>query len=194
MLFAATCTPPAIIKSVPPAFPSNVIPDPHGGTLNAGVRVVFSSDGSVSSAEIAQTTGIPAFDASAVNAVKQWKFAPPTPGCTADPANVASVTYAGVPLPPGSYDPCSHDAFILNQVTPDYPDSARHLGLGRATVILLVDLDADGHLENMSLTRSSGNMAFDQAARDAAQASVYAPKQMNCQPVAGAVPFKALFQ
>jgi periplasmic protein TonB len=74
------------------------------------------------------------------------------------------------------------DATVVQQAQPDYPDSARELGLGTVTVTVTVTLSGTGALENAVVSQGSGNGAIDNAALAAAKQSTYAPKIVNCQP------------
>jgi periplasmic protein TonB len=102
---------------------------------------------------------------------------------TAAPGPVSTV-------PPGTPKPACktpyQDATVVQQAQPEYPDSARELGLGTVTVAVTVTLSPTGALENASVSQSAGNMALDQAALAAARQSTYAPKIVNCEGVDGA--------
>lgn len=85
------------------------------------------------------------------------------------------------------------DATATNAVQPDYPDSAREMGLGNVTVEVEVTVGPTGQLTAASIAHSGGNMAIDQAALRAARNSTYAPKIVNCKPVSGTYLFQADF-
>lgn len=74
---------------------------------------------------------------------------------------------------------------VTQAATPGYPDSAKDLGLGRMTVLVLVTVNADGSLVDARIQQSSHNAALDQAALRAARDSDYAPKIVNCQAATG---------
>lgn len=192
MLMAAACTPPAVVERTAPSFPSGVSPVAAGGTLTAGVRVILAPDGSVAHDEIAQSTGIPLFDTAALEAAKRWRFAALGTACSGDPANIVSVEFTHVPLPP-SYDPCSHDAFELMHVQAEYPQEAHDIGLGSRQVILSLPIDASGKAGRPQVVRSSGNLQLDYAAEQAAHQSIYAPAAVNCRAARGRVRFTENF-
>jgi TonB family protein len=192
MLVAAACAPPAIVKRVDAVFPANVERYSDNSTFDAKVRVALNPDGSVRAVSIARTAGIAQFDAAALEAVKQWKFAPPAPGCEAESTAVVSVPFSGLLLGP-SYDPCSHDVLALDTVTPEYPDSARNLDRRERGVQILVTVAANGSVTGTSITASSGVQAMDAAALTAAKAAIYAPKYSACRPVDGEYTFRATF-
>lgn len=96
--------------------------------------------------------------------------APPTPACTAP----------DVP------------ARTIEAVTPEAPQSALQEGVtGVADV--RVDLAANGDVLAVSIYRSSGSLALDQAALRAARSSRYAAALQECRPAAGSYIFKAEF-
>jgi TonB family protein len=77
---------------------------------------------------------------------------------------------------------------------PDYPQSAKPLGLGPVTVQIEVTIDASGNLAGAHVYKSSGNAAIDQAALQAASGSKYSPRLVNCQAVTGYYLFRSDFQ
>ena len=83
-------------------------------------------------------------------------------------------------------------AAVVNAVTPDYPDSAKDLGLGRIVILVAVTLDGNGNVVEAHIQQSSYNMALDQAALRAARFSTYSPMVVNCQATTGALIFRAV--
>lgn len=177
------CTPPAVIRTVEPAWPKYVH-STHGTDLTASVRISLASDGTVSQASINHTTGIPSFDQSAIKAVEQWQFQRPEREC-ASQAFAADVTFSGVAYLPTPYTPCNHDAFALAAVVPEYPDAARYADRRMVTVKVLDTIAADGSLQSATISDGSGNVALDQASLSAARQSSYVPKYVDCKPVSG---------
>jgi TonB family protein len=107
---------------------------------------------------------------------------------TASPAPAVSV---GTPKPA-----CANpnvEATVTNPVQPDYPESARDLGLGAVSVEVEVTVSASGNLSGATVYKSSNNMSIDQAALRAARQSTYSPKLVDCQPTNGSYIFKADF-
>jgi TonB family protein len=86
------------------------------------------------------------------------------------------------------------EATVTNPVQPDYPESARDLGLGAVTVEVEVTVGPSGNLVNANVYKSSSNMAIDQAALRAARQSTYSPKLVDCSPTTGNYLFRADFQ
>lgn len=100
--------------------------------------------------------------------------------------------YAATPNP---Y--CPHPnvrATAINLVQPDYPESARQLGMRAVTVEVEVTVGPSGNLLDANVSKSSKNMAIDQAALRAARQSSYSPKLVNCAPATGHYLFRARFQ
>jgi TonB family protein len=86
------------------------------------------------------------------------------------------------------------EATVTNAVQPDYPESARDLGLGAVSVEVEVTVGPSGNLVTASVYKSSSNMSIDQAALRAARQSTYSPKLINCSPTTGNYLFRADFQ
>jgi TonB family protein len=193
VLLAAACTPPAVIKRAEPAYPRDARQNPDGMPLTAKLRVVLKPDGTVSAASITGTTGILQFDTSAIEAVKNWLFSPTRTGCAGDEDNVVTVTFPHGPLPQGPYDPCAHDALVMKQVTPEFPFSARNLDRRPRQVRVQVAIDSNGDLLSASIVQSSGIKALDDASIEAARASTYSPKFVNCMPVSATYTFLVTF-
>lgn len=85
------------------------------------------------------------------------------------------------------------EASVIEPMSPNYPDSARDLGLGTVSVLVQVTIDAQGRLVDARIYGSSNNAAIDQAALLAARQSRYAPRIANCAPVDGTYIFHADF-
>ncbi|MFN2448887.1 MAG: TonB family protein [Candidatus Baltobacteraceae bacterium] len=113
---------------------------------------------------------------------------------TAPPAPVASVgPPASTPTPKPACKTPYQEATATQTVAPEYPDSAREQGLGRVEVAVVVTVGASGSPSSPTIQTSSGNMAMDQAAKQAAMQSQYVPKIVNCTPVAESYIFRVTF-
>ena len=115
--------------------------------------------------------------------------APGGKGATSAPASTAA---PGTPKPS-----CANpnvEATVTNAVSPDYPESAKDLGLGAVTVQIEVTVGPSGNLIGASVYKSANNMSLDQAALRAARQSTYSPKLEDCKPVQGSYLFTADFQ
>jgi TonB family protein len=86
------------------------------------------------------------------------------------------------------------EATVTDPVQPDYPESARDLGLGAVTLEVEVTVGANGNFIGAQVYKSSGNMAIDQAALLAARESSYSPRMVDCQPTQGGSLFRAFLQ
>jgi protein TonB len=69
---------------------------------------------------------------------------------------------------------------------PQYPPSALRAGI-EGTVILVVDVDANGNVTGVSVEKSSRNRDLDRAAMQAARRWKFSPSIVNGQPAAGRV-------
>ena len=99
--------------------------------------------------------------------------------------------------PPGTPKPsCANpnvEATVTNPVQPEYPESAKEIGLGAVTVQVEVTVGPSGNLVGAKIYKSSSNMAIDQAALRAARESTYSPKLIDCAPSQGDYLFRADF-
>ncbi len=89
--------------------------------------------------------------------------------------------------------PCNRDATVSREVSPDYPQDARGLGLGQVTAVIRVYLTPQGKIAGLRVVNSSGNGEIDQAALRSAAASTYLPRIKNCKPAFGLYLFKVTF-
>jgi TonB family protein len=97
------------------------------------------------------------------------------------------------PATPAPAVPCDRDATVSQQVSPDYPESARETGLGEVTAGIRVYLTPQGTIAALRVLNPSGNGDLDQAAIRAAAASTYLPRIKNCKPTFGLYLFKVTF-
>ena len=88
-------------------------------------------------------------------------------------------------LPNGS-NQASVDISSKNMNPPKYPPAAARAGI-QGTVILIIDVDANGNVTNVSVEKSSRNRDLDRAAMDAARKWRFNPGQSNGQRSAGRV-------
>ncbi len=86
------------------------------------------------------------------------------------------------------------EATVTSPVQPDYPESARDLGLGAVSVEVEVTVGPSGNLVGAKVYKSSNNMSIDQSALRAARQSTYSPKLIDCAPTTGDYIFRADFQ
>jgi TonB family protein len=86
-----------------------------------------------------------------------------------------------------------HDVTLVRTASTQYPDSARDLGLGPLTAIVVVTVDANGTVTSATISKSSGNGAVDRAAITAARLSAYAPQLVSCVATGGIFAFNAQF-
>jgi TonB family protein len=80
---------------------------------------------------------------------------------------------------------------LTQAITPDYPDSAKDLGLGHLVILVAVTVDGDGKVIDARIQRTSYNMALDRSALLAAHFSSYSPMIQNCQATTGSTIFRA---
>ena len=89
----------------------------------------------------------------------------------------------------GSIDPSSQ-----RMNPPDYPPAAARAG-ATGTVVLLVDIDAQGNVVNVRVEKSSRNRDLDRAAQDAPRKKKWRfnPAKENGQPVPSTVRVPVVF-
>lgn len=110
------------------------------------------------------------------------------------PGGTGNATSAPAETPKPACANPNVEATVTNPVQPDYPESARDLGLGAVSVEIEVTVGPSGNLVSATVYKSASNMAIDQAALRAARQSTYSPKLINCQPTTGNYLFRADFQ
>ena len=100
----------------------------------------------------------------------------------------AAATPPAPPAPPQATPDigASVDISSRNMNPPQYPPSALRAGI-QGTVILVVDVDANGNVTNVSVEKSSRNRDLDRAAMQAARRWRFNPSIVNGQPAAGRV-------
>jgi protein TonB len=100
-------------------------------------------------------------------------------------------TPAPPPAPPAPPAPqpdigASVDISSKNMNPPKYPPRAYQQGV-EGTVILIIDVDANGNVTNVSVEKSSRNRDLDRAAMDAARKWRFNPAMKSGQKAAGRV-------
>ncbi|MBE9610627.1 energy transducer TonB [Chitinilyticum piscinae] len=81
------------------------------------------------------------------------------------------------------FTPASAGAAYLQNPPPDYPPEARRNG-EEGSVVLRVEVNAQGRPENVGFRQRSGYRRLDEAARQAVLRWRFIPAQRNGQPVA----------
>ena len=80
----------------------------------------------------------------------------------------------------------SVDISSKNMNPPRYPPAAARAQI-EGTVILVIDVDANGNVTNVSVEKSSRNRDLDRAAIEAARRWSFSPAMQNGKPAAGRV-------
>jgi protein TonB len=110
-------------------------------------------------------------------------------------APVAATAAPATPTPtpkPQCANPNEDASIKGDAVNPDYPDIARQQG-AIGTTEVKVTLDASGDAVDVSVYKSSGNVALDASALKAAKATQYNAETVNCVKTAGSYIFRADF-
>lgn len=80
-------------------------------------------------------------------------------------------------------DTCNVAAAVVVPAMPHYPKAAADVRV-KLTIDVDVQLDEQGNVTGTEIEHSSGRDDIDQAAVDAAKATVYAPQRADCKPLA----------
>lgn len=76
---------------------------------------------------------------------------------------------------------------------PEIPSNLQATGLTSGRAMVQVDIDAEGHVLNASVIKTSGVYGLDQAALRAARESTFKPQITNCAAVGGSYLFEVDF-
>jgi TonB family protein len=95
-------------------------------------------------------------------------------------------------LPADVNTPCIHQASVVKAVSPNYPRSLPP-GLAAFAVLVNVTIGEDGSVKEATVYDSSGYPDADAAAIEAAKASTYAPKVVDCKPAASVYQLREVF-
>ncbi|MFZ5593590.1 MAG: energy transducer TonB [Pseudomonadota bacterium] len=109
--------------------------------------------------------------------------APPPPAAVAEPRKEP---VAAPPAPVATIEPPSFGAAYLNNPKPDYPLSARRLGM-KGKVVLRVVVNPEGLPEDVQVLISSGAQPLDKAAQQAVRGWKFVPARQGDTPVRGTV-------
>jgi len=112
--------------------------------------------------------------------------APPIEIAQPRPTDVYSPPSPPSPPSPQSDIGASVDISSKNMNPPKYPPAAARAGI-TGTVILIIDVDANGNVTNVSVEKSSRNRDLDRAAMDAARKWRFNPGMSDGQRSAGRV-------
>lgn len=85
------------------------------------------------------------------------------------------------------------DVLVTMPAPPKWPASARTDVKTTVQVLVAADIGPSGNFIGGYIVKSSRNTAIDEAALDAARASTYSPKVVNCKPVRGSYYFRITF-
>jgi len=160
---------------------ANFTLSPDARATNGYVRFALDigSDGRLRRAFLTESSGDPAVDAAAAQALTQFRFAAPSMGCVAvstvwswfwrfSDDDVNPVTPAPSPAPP-SPTPASCTAPFVRPAGFPLPPRREHPG----TATIDVTLDLAAHVTAVHLVKSSGAMKTDYAATVAARNGTY---------------------
>lgn len=105
---------------------------------------------------------------------------------TAATASLAAPVRADAAPAAPAYVPPSSQAAYLNNPKPVYPHAARRRGM-QGTVLLSVQVDAEGRTLGVTLKQSSGYALLDRAAQEAVSTWRFVPASRGGRPVAATV-------
>jgi TonB family protein len=96
-------------------------------------------------------------------------------------------------LPADTNTACIHEAWVVKAVSPSYPRSLPP-GLAPFAVTVNVTLGEDGSVKGATIYDSSGYPDADAEAIDAAKASTYSPKVVDCKATASVYQVREIFK
>ncbi len=164
-------TPPPVHSTQPPPQPKLRVEPPKTNSNSAGTNSKESRYNVTSGSQ----NGVPAGVASA---------APAAPAAAPAKVPVSTPPPAPPPTPKVSCANPNAAASMSNKVTPETPEIAKEQGVS-GTAQVKVSLGASGGVLGVSIYKSAGSPALDQAALGAARQSSYIPAKENCTNVSG---------
>lgn len=190
---------PLLIRDVRPRYPADAMKAGIEGIVE--VEIVIENDGAVKSARVVRS--IPALDAAAIDAVKQWRFKPFSGNAVTRTAELSftlkdnqerlDVSHAGDQMPlaaagssnDGAPQPVRVGGNIrtptkTHHANPVYPPDAQAARVA-GMVILEVRIGTDGSVEDARVLRSIP--ILDEAALEAVRQWRFTPTLLNGQPV-----------
>ena len=165
----------------------------HVGNVTVLVKVTIGPDGKLQHASVYKSSGSSDIDVAAIFAAEGSTYLPRILQCKPVTGDYIAREDFVEPTPDPSCPVRYQEITITHSVKPEYPDGAHALGLGQVMVLVAVNIGPDGTVRSVSIDKSSGNMAVDMAAMNAAKASSYSPKIVNCTPTSGSYLFVAQF-
>lgn len=114
-------------------------------------------------------------------------------GTAEAPPTAPVVTPKPPPPPPPKPKGPSRPPKVLNWTDPPYPDQARQQGI-EGTVVLRLTVMENGRPTNVTVARSSGHAALDQAALGHVKRARFKPALRDGRPVAMTITFRVKFR
>src|SRR3546814_935893 len=164
----------------PPRYPPAAVRAGIEGTVILIIDV--DATGNVVDVSVERSSRNRDLDRAAIAAARQWRF---TPSDVHGPKAPAPPRPPAPPAPPQNIS-ASVDISSKNMNPPRYPPAAVRAGI-EGTVILIIDVDANGNVVDVSVERSSRNRDLDRAAIAAARKWRFNPSVVNGQKAAGRV-------
>jgi TonB family protein len=84
-------------------------------------------------------------------------------------------------------------ASVIVGAVPEVPSALQTAGLDSGRTMVRVEIDAEGHVLNTSIAKTSGVYGLDQSALKAARESTFQPEVRNCVGVGGTYLFEVDF-
>ena len=163
--YAQQMQPPKIIASTVSEYPAEARQKGMAGKVI--LRITIDKDGNVQDVEVYKSSGHDILDETAKEMARKWQF---QPARNADGKAVMSRMLAPIsfdtkqPTPPKLVYSCK----------PDYPIVASMLNIS-GTVELRLMVSAEGHVQEVSIKKSSGYAILDEAAIDAVKQWLFEP-------------------
>jgi TonB family protein len=158
-----------------PAYPEEALRLGQSGTATLKFRI--GTDGHVSNVTLAHSSGWPLLDQASIAAVSACVWTPMMRDGMPEAAESADMVVWDPKTAPPPIVAIPQKIFVRCQRGP-YPPEARRLGQS-GQVGLQIAIDAEGHVSDVHVTKSSGWPVLDQASVEAARACAWTPYEEN---------------
>ncbi len=169
--------PPRVLEYVEATYPAAEFEAGKEGIVT--VLVELDEQGTILHVEVMESAGA-AFDAAALDAVGRMRFSPARTRIGTTPVAFPYQYVFALPNPDQD-QPIVETPTVLETAEAVYPPEAEAQGI-EGTVVLLVALDAEGKIEDVSVSEAAGH-GFDEAALDAVRRMRFSPARTAAGPV-----------
>lgn len=168
----------------PPRYPADALKEGKTGVTVLVVEI--DAQGGVTGVKIDRSSGDARLDAAAQEAAARWRFMPAMKQGKPVASKVRVPVEFAMDEPGDAAAAGERPARVAAAMPPAYPAAAKQQGIA-GSVVLLVDVDAQGKPTRVAVEQSSPAGVFDAAALDAVRQWRFEPALSQGKPVAGRV-------